>query len=81
MKLYIHRAKKVLLDYGDVLETVTGVLWSLNGEDAFGFEEGKTPEVVRERIAQLSPEEQASVELLDGKAIEWRVDMNPHGFI
>ncbi len=81
MKLFVHPTTKRYYDYGSLLETTTGIMWSADGENIHSFEEGKTIADIRARIEALGPETAAAVELVEGRPISRSHDMNPHGLI
>jgi hypothetical protein len=80
MLLYVHKKTVRYLDYGDLLETVTGLAWSTTGkaEDAFGFERGEFGKLF---AAKRAVAEAHGCEILEGEPVARSHDMNPHGFI
>lgn len=81
MKLFVHPTTRTVKDYGEHLVTERGIMWSTDGENLFGWEEGVTVETARARIADLTPEQQAVVEIVEGEPVHRTFDINPRGLI
>ncbi len=77
MKFFVHKKTVRYTDYGEHLQTVTGICWSSDGENTMGFEEGKT---VAGAIARMT-EFGGAIEIVEGREITRTCDYNPHGLI
>ncbi len=81
LKLYVHSTTKRYFDYGNLLRTETGIMWSSDGKSVHSYESGKKISDIRARISALCPEDAAAIDLVEGPSIVRDVDMNPHGLI
>lgn len=77
MKFFVHPMTIRYTDYGSHLQTVTGIAWSSDGENTYGFEQGKTIADIRAKVAAIG----APVEIVEGTPVGRTHDMNPRGLI
>ena len=77
LKFFVHPMTIRYYDYGDLLDTVTGICWSTDNENTIGFERGKTIADIRAKAESLG----GAIEIVEGRPIARSHDMNPHGFI
>jgi len=75
---YMHKVTIKRYDYGDLIDTEECFGWSTNGLWFDSLESGNYEEIKADKLSGNRPE---WLDIVEGKPLTHKIDINPHGFM